>query len=82
MDARTSDPTKLIPAVNAAAREFDVEHENDAEYITVAANQANDFILWAWGVKAGQVMSARLMMDPKHSDLECFHFECHRSCIS
>jgi len=47
MSSGTSNYAKLIPAVNAAAIEFDAEHDKDANYITTAANHAADFILWA-----------------------------------
>jgi hypothetical protein len=43
----TSDHAKLIPAVNAAAIEFDAEHAGNANYITTATDHAADFILWA-----------------------------------
>jgi hypothetical protein len=64
MSAEMSKPSKLIPAANAAAIKFDTEHEHDKDYTTTAADHAGDFILWAWGVKAGQVSTTRLTMDP------------------
>ena len=41
----TSNYAKLIAEVNAAAFEFDAEHEEDENYITTAAVHAADFIL-------------------------------------
>ncbi len=49
MDTGTSNYSKLIPAVNAAATKFNAKHKNDAEYTTSASNHAGGFILWAWG---------------------------------
>ncbi len=77
-----SEPSKLIPAANAAAIEFDAEHKHDEDYTTAAADHAGDFILWAWGVKAGRVSTTRLTMDPNDADLERFHHERHQSCIA
>ncbi len=82
MNARTSKPLKLIPMVNAAAIKFNAEKENDKEYTTTAADHSGDFILWAWGVKAGGVSATRLTMDPKDADLEHFKIKRHQSCIT
>jgi hypothetical protein len=38
MDAGTSDYSKLIPAVNAAAIKFNAKHKNNAEYATTASD--------------------------------------------
>jgi hypothetical protein len=80
MNAGTNEPSKLIPTVNTAAIEFDTEHENDKEYTTTAANHSGDFILWAWGVKAGKEMATRLMIDPNDTNLEHFKIDRHQSC--
>jgi hypothetical protein len=69
MNAGTNKPSKIIPKVNAAAIKFDAECENDKEYNTTAANYSGDFILWAWGVKAGQTLMARLTIDPNNTKL-------------
>ncbi len=53
MDTGASNYSKLIPAVNAAAIKFDVEHKNDTEYTTSASNHEGNFILWAWGAGTG-----------------------------
>jgi hypothetical protein len=53
MDAGTSNYSKLIPAVNAAAIKFIAELKNNAKYTTSASNHAGDFILWAWGTGTG-----------------------------
>ena len=82
MNVGTSNPAKLIPTVNKAAIKFDATHDNDEAYITKAANQANDFILWAWGIKENKVTSAKLMIDPHGLDLERFCLERHHSCIT
>ena len=81
MSAGTSEASKLIPAVNAAAFEFDAEHAENPEYITDAATHAGDFILWAWGVKEGRVSKVRLAMDPNDPDLERHRNERHQSCL-
>jgi hypothetical protein len=48
MAANSSDSFHLIAIVNAAAKTFNEEHDADAEYITKVADNAEDFILWAW----------------------------------
>jgi hypothetical protein len=78
----TSKPSKIIPIVNAAAIKFHAEHDNDKEYNTTAADHSRDFILWAWGVKADQVLATRLTIDPNNTDLEHFKIKCHQSCIT
>jgi hypothetical protein len=50
--ANSSNPFLLITTVNAAATVFDLEHEEDENYITTAADHAGNFILWAWGIEA------------------------------
>ena len=50
--ANSSDPFLLITVVNAAATAFDLEHEEDASFVTSAADHAGDFILWASGIGA------------------------------
>jgi hypothetical protein len=82
MSTGTSKPSKLIPAANAAAIKFNAEHEHDEDYTRTAADHAGDFILWAWGVKAGQVSTTRLTMDPNDTNLKCFRQERHQSCIT
>ena len=82
MSSGTSDHAKLIPAVNAAAFEFDNEHSDDASYITTAADHAADFILWAWGAGKGRVTSTKMTFDPNDNDLELFKNERHQQCIS
>ena len=82
MGANTSDPTTLIPMVNSAAIEYDEIHENDRSYVTNASNQADYYILWAWGIKENRVTSAKLTIDPNDPDVERFYLDRHRSCIS
>jgi hypothetical protein len=72
MSLKTSDHTKLIPAVNAAAFEFDNEHSDNASNITTAADHAADFILWAWGAGKGRVTSTKMTFDPNDNNLELF----------
>jgi hypothetical protein len=79
MNARTRKPSNLIQTVNAAAI---AEHKNDKEYTTTAAKHSGDFILWAWGVKAGRVSATRLTMYLNDTDLECFRNKLHQSCIT
>jgi len=50
--ANSSDLFLLITVVNAAATVFDLEHEEDENYVTSAADHAGDFILWACGIRA------------------------------
>ena len=82
MSAGTSEASKLIPVINAAAFEFDAEHGNDPEYLIDASIHAGDFILWAWGVKEGRVSKAKLSMDPNDLELERFRHERHQSCLA
>jgi hypothetical protein len=79
MSAETSEASKLIPAVNAAAFEFDAAHENDPEYITNAAAHTGDFFLWAWGVMTCRVSKTRLSMDPNDPNLTCHYNERHQA---
>jgi hypothetical protein len=53
MGTGTSNYSKLIPAVNAAAIKFDTIHKNNVEYTTSASDRAGNFILWAWGAGTG-----------------------------
>jgi hypothetical protein len=62
--ANSSDPFFLITVVNKAARVFDLEHKEDENYITSAADHAGDFILWAWGIGADQVSAIHIIFDP------------------
>ncbi len=78
----TSDHAKLIPAMNAAAIEFDAEHAGNASYITTAADHAADFILWAWGAGKGQATATRLTFDPNDDTLEQFKNKRHQQSIS
>ncbi len=68
----TSNYTKLIAEVNAAAFEFDAEHEEDENYITTAAVHAANFILWAWGAGNGLATATKMTFDPNDKDLEQF----------
>ncbi len=72
LSSGTSDFTKLIPAVNAAAIEFNAEFRNDENYLTSAIDHAADFILWAWGVGHGRVTATKMSFDPKDIELEQF----------
>jgi hypothetical protein len=45
--ANSSNPFFLIATVNAAATAFDLEHKEDENYITTAADHVGYFILWA-----------------------------------
>jgi hypothetical protein len=78
--ANSSDPFLLITVVNAAATVFDLEHEEDENYITSAANHAGDFILWAWGIGADQVSAISIIFDPTYTNLERFKFERDQTC--
>jgi hypothetical protein len=81
MAANSSDPFHLIAVVNAVAKTFDKEHDADAEYITKATDNVEDFILWAWGVGAGRVTKTSLSIDPNNTDLKPFKTQCHQACI-
>ncbi len=67
--ANSSDPFLLITVANAAATVFDREHKEEPEYITPAENHAGDFILWAWGIRAGQVDATSFIFNPTDIDL-------------
>jgi hypothetical protein len=81
MSSGTSNYAKLIPAVNAAAFEFNAEHENDENYITSAAIHAADFILWAWGAGNGLATATKMTFGPNDEDLEQFRVNHHQQCI-
>ncbi len=68
--------------VNAAAIEFDAEHENDAEYITSASDHAGNFILGAWGTRTGRVSATRMTFDPNDNNLDHFKNKRHQHCIT
>ena len=82
MSSGTSNYAKLITEVNAAAFEFDAEHEEDENYVTSAAVHAADFILWAWGAGNGLATATKMTFDPNDEDLELFRIERHQLCIS
>ena len=79
--ANSSDPFFLITVVNTTARVFDLEHKEDENYITSAADHAGDFILWAWGIGADQVSAIHIIFNPTDTDLECFKIERHQTCL-
>jgi hypothetical protein len=74
----TSNYAKLIAEANAAAFEFDAEHEEDENYITTAAVHAADFIIWAWGAGNGLANATKMTFDPNDEDLEQFRIERHQ----
>jgi hypothetical protein len=74
-------PFRLIAIVNAAAKTLDKEHDADAEYITKATDNAEDFILWAWGVGASRVTKTSFSIDPNNTDLEPFKTQRYQACI-
>jgi hypothetical protein len=53
VEASSSNPFILISKLIEAAKAFDQDHDSDEEYTTLAVNHVDDFILWAWGVRAG-----------------------------
>jgi hypothetical protein len=75
--ANSSDPFVLITVVNAAAKAFDLEHEEDENYVTSAADHAGDLILWAWGIGADRVSAISIIFDPTDIDLERFKTKRH-----
>jgi hypothetical protein len=81
MAANSSNPFHLIAIVNAAAKTFDKEHDADAEYITKATDNAEDFILWAWGVGDGRVTKASFSINPNNTGLKPFKTQRHQACI-
>jgi hypothetical protein len=80
--ANSSNPFLLITVDNAAATAFDLEHEEDENYVTSAADHAGDFILWAWGIGADQVSAVSIIFDPTDIDLERFKTKRHQACIA
>jgi hypothetical protein len=82
MSSGTINYAKLITEVNAAAFEFDTEHEEDKNYIISAAVHAADFILWEWGAGNGLATATKMTLDPNDEDLEHFRIERHQQCIS
>ncbi len=82
MAANSSDPFHLIAIVNAAAKTFDEEHDADAEYITKVTDNADDFILWAWGVGAGRFTKTSFSINPNDTDLKPFKTQFYQACIS
>ena len=75
--ANSSDPFLLITVVTAAATAFNLEHEEDENYVTSAADHAGDLILWAWGIGADQVSAISIIFDPTDIDLERFKTKRH-----
>ncbi len=82
MATNSSTPFHLIAIVNAAAKTFNKKHNADAEYITKAIENAGNFILWSWGVRASRVTKTSFSIDPNNTDLEPFKTQCHQACIS
>jgi hypothetical protein len=74
-------PFLLITTVNTAATAFDLEQEEDENYITTAADHADNFIFWAWGIGADQVSTTCIIFDPTDSDLKHFKIKRHQACI-
>ena len=79
--ANSSDPFLLITVVNAAATAFDLEHEEDENYVISATDHTGDFIIWAWGIGADRVSAISMFFDPTDIDLEHFKTERHQACI-
>jgi hypothetical protein len=82
MSSGTSNYAKLITEINAAAFEFNAEHEEDENYVTSAAVHAANFILWAWGAGNGLATATKMIFDPNDEDLKFFRIERHQLCIS
>jgi len=80
--ANSSDPFVLITVVNTAATAFELEHEEDENYVTSAADHAGDFILWDWGIGADRVSAISTFFDPTDINLERFKIERHQACIT
>ncbi len=81
-EALSSNPFILISKAIKAAKAFDQDHNSVREYITLAVHHVDDFILWAWGVGAGQVSKTKYSIDPNNNDLNYFYIEGHQVCIS
>jgi hypothetical protein len=79
--ANSSNHFLLITTVNAAATAFDLEHEEDENYITTAVDHTCDFFLWAWGIGDDRVSATGIIFDPTDSDLERFKIKRHQACI-
>jgi hypothetical protein len=79
--ANSSDPFLLITVVNAAATAFDLEQEEDENYVISATDHTGDFIIWAWGIGADRVSAISMFFDPTDIDLEHFKTERHQACI-
>ena len=80
--ANSSDPFLLITVVNTAATAFDLEHGEDENFVTSAADHAGDFIIRAWGIGANRVSAISIFFDPTDIDLERFKIERHQACIT
>jgi hypothetical protein len=77
-----SSPFHLITVLNAGATAFNQEHNDGKNYTTSATDHAEDFILWTWGVGAGQVTAKKIIFDPTNSNLEHFKIKQHQACIN
>ncbi len=48
----------------------------------MAVDHVDDFILWAWGVRAGLVSKTKYTINPNDNNLHHFHIERHQAYIS
>ena len=82
LKANTTDPFELIPVVTAAAKAFDVEHENDETQTSKAITHADDLNAWLYGVKMGLITETRYQLNPDDVEISSFCKERHVQCIS
>ena len=82
LTANTTNPSKLIPIVSAAARAFDLAHANAENMRGNAVNHADDLLAWLYGVHVGSITETRYSVLPDDQDIALFNTEQHRACIS
>ncbi len=79
VEALSRNPVFLISKAIKAAQVYDQEHNFYEEYITSVVYHVDDFILWAWGVGAGQVSKTKYAIDPNDNNLKRFHIKRHQA---
>ncbi len=79
----TNEPFELIPIliVTAAARAFNLEHEEDETMVSKAITHADNLNAWLNGVKAGSINKTRYQINPDDSEITSFCKEHHTQCI-
>ena len=81
MELESLDPAEIVPLLFAEAKRFDAEHASDKSYRHKALAHAENFALWAWGVRAKRVQETCFSIRPDDGELKNYADARHKQCI-